>query len=262
MFVCDMHTCVQHCITDHRDLTLSVCQHKFPADTHILVDCVLNNLRVGFSGMLACLLTTDMRCRNLTRKDLLTHHLHRHACMFRNSRHADAFQCLPTTFTLPKEFDAFEEAFTQASKPAAGKPGAPVRARPEQKAGLNVWIMKPSSSSRGRGIYLLDDISAAVCTQPSIVQRYVTDPLLYQGYKFDIRLYVLVTSFNPLEAFVFKVSFRPDEFVETLLLQLVDACTVQARTPQAQNTTCLGTHVNVEFVSFAGRFAVGSPKSR
>lgn len=120
-----------------------------------------------------------MLCRNLTRKDLLTKHLQRHASMFRNSRHADAFLCLPTTFTLPKEFEAFEEAFTLAATKAAGggKLGPSGSARPEQKAGLNVWIMKPSSSSRGRGIYLLDDMSAAVCSQPSIVQRYVTDPI-------------------------------------------------------------------------------------
>jgi tubulin polyglutamylase TTLL5 len=131
--------------------------------------------------------------------------------MFRNSRHADAFQCLPTTFNLPKEYEAFEAAFTQAAnKPAAGKPGPPCHVRPQQKGGLNLWILKPSCSSRGRGIYLVDDISAAVCSQPSIVQRYVTDPYLYQGYKFDLRLYVVVTSFNPLEAFIFKVRFMPD----------------------------------------------------
>lgn len=170
-------------------------------------------------------------CRNLTRKDLLTYHLQRHATMFRNSRHAEAFQCLPTTFNLPKEFEAFEKAFMQsATKPAAAsKPGAPCRARPEQKAGLNVWIMKPSSSSRGRGIHLLDDISAAVCSQPSVVQRYVTDPYLYQGYKFDLRLYVVVTSFNPLEAFIFKVSFSPDDCLITLQCAMCRSCRAIAR---------------------------------
>lgn len=103
---------------------------------------------------------------------------------------------------LPKEFGAFEEAFTQATKPAA----ASKHVYPEQKAGLNIWIMKPSSLSRGRGIYLVDDISGAVCSQPSVVQRYIADPYLYQGYKFDLRLYVVVTSFNPLESFLYKVS--------------------------------------------------------
>ena len=39
------------------------------------------------------------------------------------------------------------------------------------------------------------------------MQRYLSDPLLLDGYKFDLRLYVLVTSFNPLEAFMYQEGF-------------------------------------------------------
>ena len=77
--------------------------------------------------------------------------------------------------------------------------------QPTQPRGQNVWILKPTSLSRGRGIFLLDDVTSAICEQPSVVQRYVADPLLLHGHKFDLRLYVCVTSFNPLEAFIYQV---------------------------------------------------------
>ena len=39
------------------------------------------------------------------------------------------------------------------------------------------------------------------------MQRYIKNPLLLNGYKFDLRIYVLVTSVNPLEMFIYKEGF-------------------------------------------------------
>ena len=39
------------------------------------------------------------------------------------------------------------------------------------------------------------------------MQRYVKNALLLKGYKFDMRIFVLVTSVNPIEAFVYKEGF-------------------------------------------------------
>ena len=39
------------------------------------------------------------------------------------------------------------------------------------------------------------------------MQKYIRNPLLLNGYKFDLRIYVLATSVNPLEAFIYKEGF-------------------------------------------------------
>jgi hypothetical protein len=53
-------------------------------------------------------------CRNLTRKDLLKQHLERHVAMFSSSSQEHFFSCMPTTFSLPREYAAFEAAFQTA----------------------------------------------------------------------------------------------------------------------------------------------------
>ena len=64
--------------------------------------------------------------------------------------------------------------------------------------------MKPANLSRGRGIHLIDDISEINVDDLSVISRYITNPLLINGHKFDLRIYVMVSSYEPLRVYVFK----------------------------------------------------------
>jgi len=64
--------------------------------------------------------------------------------------------------------------------------------------------VKPANSSQGKGIYIVDDINDVSVDETSVISRYVTNPLLINGHKFDLRIYVLITSYEPLRIYVFK----------------------------------------------------------
>ena len=62
------------------------------------------------------------------------------------------------------------------------------------------YIKKPVASSRGRGISVVPNISALKLSslQDVLLQRYIDPPYLVNGLKFDLRVYVAVTSLEPL----------------------------------------------------------------
>jgi hypothetical protein len=91
------------------------------------------------------------------------------------------FAFVPQTFVLPQEQDAFDANFDK------------------QKT----YIVKPSVGSEGNGIYLLQKKKELRREQKEcVVQEYVANPMLMDGFKFDLRLYVLVCSFDPLRVYI------------------------------------------------------------
>lgn len=67
-----------------------------------------------------------------------------------------------------------------------------------------MWIVKPANAAQGRGITLIDDINDVNVDELSVISRYVTNPLLINGHKFDLRIYILVTSYEPLRLYIFQ----------------------------------------------------------
>ena len=67
------------------------------------------------------------------------------------------------------------------------------------------WIIKPPNLARGKGISVVDQFEKVPkTTQPICVQRYLLQPFLIDGRKFDLRVYVLVTSIDPLRIYVYE----------------------------------------------------------
>src|SRR3989338_8793153 len=96
---------------------------------------------------------------------------------------------VPITYTLPADYSLFVEEFKK---------------NPNQ-----MWIMKPSSKAQGKGIFIITKLSQVkrwakdkwaymAVKEQYVISKYINAPLLVGGKKFDLRMYVLVTSYRPL----------------------------------------------------------------
>jgi len=118
----------------------------------------------------------------LGRKDLLWRNIYKMKRQFPRE-----FNIMPVTFCLPDDWQSFVAAREQS-------PGA-------------IWIYKPVSLSCGKGIKLLTSSSTAAADKKlaqknGVIQKYLERPMQINGYKFDLRLYVVVTSFDPLKVYL------------------------------------------------------------
>ena len=96
-----------------------------------------------------------------------------------------------------------EKLGSSQERPLLREGGAlPLKMRSEK----SVWIIKPAASSCGRGIRLIhkDNLATVGSKSKSVVQRYVDKPHLINGTKYDLRLYVVMTSVDPLRVYLFE----------------------------------------------------------
>lgn len=63
--------------------------------------------------------------------------------------------------------------------------------------------MKPVASACGRGVKMISKKSKFYKKRNYLVCEYIANPLLINGLKFDLRLYILVSSYDPLRIYLF-----------------------------------------------------------
>ncbi|XP_070272328.1 tubulin polyglutamylase TTLL5 isoform X1 [Myotis yumanensis] len=119
------------------------------------------------------------RSYELTRKD----RLYKNIIRMQHTHGFKAFHILPQTFLLPAEYAEFCNCYSKDRGP---------------------WIVKPVASSRGRGVYLINNPNQISLEENILVSRYINNPLLIDDFKFDVRLYVLVTSYDPLVIYLYE----------------------------------------------------------
>jgi tubulin polyglutamylase TTLL6/13 len=58
--------------------------------------------------------------------------------------------------------------------------------------------------SQGKGIFLTKSWEDINTHEHNVAQTYISNPLLLNGLKFDLRIYVLLYGVNPLRIYVFE----------------------------------------------------------
>ncbi|XP_054082097.1 probable beta-tubulin polyglutamylase isoform X2 [Zeugodacus cucurbitae] len=119
------------------------------------------------------------RSYELTRKDRLYKNIEK----MQHLRGIKNFDIVPQSFILPIEYKELVSAHNKNRGP---------------------WIVKPAASSRGRGIFIVNTPDQIPQDEQVLVCKYINDPLCIDGHKCDLRVYVLVTSFDPLIIYIYE----------------------------------------------------------
>eukprot|EP00747_Dinoflagellata_sp_TGD_P030040 gnl/TRDRNA2_/TRDRNA2_134354_c0_seq1.p1 gnl/TRDRNA2_/TRDRNA2_134354_c0~~gnl/TRDRNA2_/TRDRNA2_134354_c0_seq1.p1 ORF type:complete len:632 (-),score=119.51 gnl/TRDRNA2_/TRDRNA2_134354_c0_seq1:28-1923(-) len=176
----------------------------------------------------------------LCRKDLLAITMRELMKALKASGIKGSFHFMPQTWVFPSDtqsfwaavdhhFKAEEQALSPKEKKErnkrlkrkakrASKDLSEESSEDEDELGPFTCIAKPQDGSQGKGIVifqLLSEYKHAPSSDRSkklmeewrsrriVVQRFVEEPLLVDGFKWDMRVYVLVTSLEPLTVYLY-----------------------------------------------------------
>ena len=187
-------------------LPFSYLSFRINRHTHTY-NCVVNAMKTaGFhlvtkgSGQTGvnCLWTTLIRpskLRGMNGEQRLNHFagawgLGSKANLWRNvqkqrRQHGKEFDICPTTYIFPEDYKRF------------------ISDR-ELNNFKDLFILKPTGASCGRGIRVIGKKDSVPKRAGWLVSKYIMRPHLLRGYKYDLRIYIVVTSFEPLKAYIFR----------------------------------------------------------
>ncbi|XP_009572541.1 PREDICTED: tubulin polyglutamylase TTLL7 [Fulmarus glacialis] len=97
------------------------------------------------------------------------------------------YSFVPRTWIFPAEYTQFQNYVKELKK----------------KRRQKTFIVKPANGAMGHGISLIRNGEKLQVQDHLIVQEYLDKPFLMEGYKFDLRVYILVTSCDPLKVFLY-----------------------------------------------------------
>ncbi|KAF8822032.1 Tubulin-tyrosine ligase family protein [Cardiosporidium cionae] len=141
----------------------------------------------------------------ITRKNSLGRNLTR-----MKKYHPQAYKFFPSTWILPADTMEFKNQLCTKK--------------------IRTFIIKPDAGSQGKGIFLSQRPEDIRPDENFVAQRYIHKPLLLDGFKFDLRMYVLITGCSPLRVFLHREG-------------LGRLATREYRAPSIDNLSCSTMHL-------------------
>uniref|UniRef100_A0A8C5L7F4 Tubulin tyrosine ligase-like family, member 13 n=2 Tax=Jaculus jaculus TaxID=51337 RepID=A0A8C5L7F4_JACJA len=138
----------------------------------------------------------------ICRKDLLARNLNRMQKLYPTE-----YNIFPRTWCLPADYGDFQSYGRQRK--------------------TRTYICKPDSGCQGRGIFITRTPKEIKPGEHMICQQYISKPFLIDGFKFDMRIYVLITSCDPLRIFMYEeglARFATMRYVEPSHNNLEEVC--------------------------------------
>ena len=100
-----------------------------------------------------------------------------------------AYNYMPITYEYPKDAKKIEKKFSN------------------YKLNLkDLWIVKPTNLFSGKGIHIFKSLreEQKIDLKKYLISKYLDNPHLIKGKKYDMRIYVLITGFQPLRVYLYN----------------------------------------------------------